>query len=84
MIRTNPGTIGQIRRKVAFHFLAVRTMVGGNILEVLLAVRTMVAGNILDVRILEKVANHFSRNPYKRPGILSDGVIVRTNPGTFG
>ena len=59
---------------MAFHFLAVRTVVGENILEVLfsclhggsrkyfggfLAVRLLVGGNILDIRILEKVTNHF-------------------------
>ena len=49
-----------------------------------LAVRTEVGENILDVRILEKMANHFLRNLYKRPGILSDGVIIRTNPVTSG
>ncbi len=57
-------------------FLAVRTVVGENILEVFLAVRMVVGGNILDVRILEKMTNHFLRNPYKRPEILSDGVIM--------
>ena len=47
----NPGTFGLIRRKVAFHsFLAVRTVVGENILEVFLAVRTVVGANILGVR----------------------------------
>ena len=50
VIRTNPGTIGQIRRKVAFHFLVVRTVVGENILEVVLAVRMVVGANILGVR----------------------------------
>ena len=59
-------------------------MVGENILEVFLAVRTVVGENVLDVRILEKMTNRFLRKPYKRPGILSDGVIIRTNPGTFG
>ena len=49
-----------------------------------LSVRTVVGGNILDVRILEELTKHFSRNPYKRRGILSDGVITRTSPGTFG
>ena len=49
-----------------------------------LAVRLVVGEHILDVRIREKMTNHFWRNPYKRPGILSDGVIIRTNPGTIG
>ena len=61
---------------MAFHFFVVRTMVGENILEVFLAVRTVVGEDILDVRILEKMTNHFLRNPYKRPKILSDGVIM--------
>ena len=43
----------------------------------------MVGENILDVRILKKMTNHFLRNPYKRPKILSDGVNIRRNPGTF-
>ena len=59
-------------------------VIGANILEVFLAVHLVVGENILDLRILEKMTNHFLRNPYKRPGILSDGVIIRTNPGTFG
>ena len=50
IMRTNPGTIGLIRRKVAFHFfLAVRTGVRKNILEVFSAVRTVVEENILEV-----------------------------------
>ena len=49
-MRTNPGTFGLIRRKVALHFfLAVRTVVGENILEVFLAVRTVVGENSLEV-----------------------------------
>ena len=43
----------------------------------------MVGGNILDVRILEKMTNHFLRNPYKRPGILSNRITTSKNPGTF-
>ena len=34
---------------MAFHFLAVRTVVGENILEFCLAVRTVVGENILEV-----------------------------------
>ena len=43
-----------------------------HVLEFVLAVRTVVGTNILDARILEKMTNHFLRNPYKRPGILSN------------
>ena len=64
--------------------LAVRTVVGKNILEVCLAVHTVVGENILDVRILAKMTNHFLRNLYKRPGIRSEGVIIRRNSGTSG
>ena len=84
MISTNSGTIGWIRRKVAFHFLAVRTVVGEHILEMCLVVRTVVGGNILYVRILEKMTNHFLRNPYQRPEILWSGIVIQTNPGTIG
>ena len=35
------------------------------------------------VCILEKMNNHFLRNPYKRPEILSDEANIRENPGTF-
>jgi hypothetical protein len=59
-------------------------VVGGNILEVFLAVRTVVGENILDVCILEKMTNHFLRPPYKRHEILSDRIPIRKNPGTFG
>ena len=55
----------------------------GKKIDVFLAVPTVVGENILDVRILEKMTNHFLRNPYKRPEILSDGIMIRTNPGTF-
>ena len=47
---TIPGTFGQILRKVVGHFLVVRTVVGENILEVVLAVHTVVGENVLDVR----------------------------------
>ena len=40
-------------------FLAVRPVVGENILGVLLAICTVVGGNILDVRILEKIPSTF-------------------------
>ena len=43
----NLGTFGLIRRKVAFFFLAVPMVVGEHILERFLAVRTMVGANIL-------------------------------------
>ena len=29
------------------------------------------------------MTNHFLRNPYKRPGILSNRIPIRKNPGTF-
>ena len=43
-----------VRTYVRASCVAVRTVVGENILEVFLAVRTVVGANILDVRILEK------------------------------
>ena len=58
-------------------------VVGENILGIFLAVPRVVGENILDVCILEKMTNHFLRNPDKRPEILSDGVNIRENPGTF-
>ena len=42
---TNPGTFGWIPKKVVGHLIAVRTVVGENILEFLLAVH-MVVGEI--------------------------------------
>ena len=48
-IRKNPGTFVWIPQKVVGHFLAVRTVIGENILEVILAVHTVVGGNILEV-----------------------------------
>ena len=30
------------------------------------------------------VHNHFLRTPYKRPEILSNRIIMWTNPGTIG
>ena len=48
-----------------------------------LAVHTVVGENILDVRILEQMTNHFLRNLYKRPEILSDRIPISKNPGTF-
>ena len=36
------------------------------------------------VCILAKMANHFLRNPYTRPRILSDRIPIHKNPGTFG
>ena len=46
---TNPGTFGWIPQKVVGRFIAVRTVVGGHILEVFLAVRTVVRPNITEV-----------------------------------
>ena len=75
-----PTVVGEIILEV---FLAVHTVVEENILEVCLAVRTVVWGNILDVRILEKMANHFLRNPYKRPRICSNHNPTPKNLLTF-
>ena len=48
-IPKNLGTFVRIPQKVVGYFLAVRTVVGGNILEVFLAVRTVVRENMLEV-----------------------------------
>ena len=63
---TNPGTFGLIRRKVAFHCLSIRMVVGETILEVFLAVRMGVGENMLEGFLAVRTVvwgEHFGR-PY--------------------
>ena len=57
--------------------LGLRKLLRDRIMYVRTYVRTY-------VRILEKMINHFLRNPYKRSKILWNGIMIRTNPGTIG